>query len=262
MVAVAETARNGECTATCHSPLFMASSVQTKTHYIPFTSPPTPSPSPGPSQPSPQNLTLERQHYLNSVVHSCTPEELLFLSQAIVPLLKRDILGSLPCELALHILGFIDDCRTLVRVGMVSRAWSDLAAEESAWKGLCAFYGFGGGSSGSSSERTDEERAEGAIAHVPRRRAVREGPQESDNGQLLPTFSYRSHFKECYITSSSISFTCSSSNKSDLLLMSTSTELAAWWTLTSFTRPAHAFGCGPAACHHPPTCVILPDHLS
>jgi len=241
----------------------MASWVQTKTHYIPFTSPPTPSPSPGPSkerQPSPQNPTLERQHYLSSVLQSCTPEELLFLSEAIVPLLKRDILGSLPYELALHVLGFIDDSRTLVRVGMVSRAWKDLAAEESAWKGLCAFYAFGGGSgtSGSSSEGTDEESTEEVIARVPRRRAVREG---SDNGQL-PTFSYRSHFKECYITSPSVSFMCFPSNKSGPLLMSTSTELAAWWTLASFTRPAHAFGCGPAACYHPPTCVVFSDHLS
>ena len=240
----------------------MASSVQTKTHYIPFTSPPTPSPSPGPStkhQPSPQNLTLERQHYLSSVVHSCTPEELLFLSQAIVPLLKRDILGSLPYELALHILGFIDDSRTLVYVGMVSRAWRGLATEESAWKGLCAFYGFGGGSvtGGSISEGTNEEPTEN-IAYVPR--SMREGLQGSDNGQ--PRFSYRSHFKECYITSPSISFTFFPSNKSDLSLMFTSTELATWWTLTSFTRPAHAFVCGPATCHHPPTCVLFSDHIS
>ncbi|KAJ3849904.1 WD40 repeat-like protein [Lentinula lateritia] len=138
---------------------------------MPIDSPPTPAPSPGPSmmaivhgeRPSnplsssdlpvgaptspvsplalPQNPVLRKQ-YLSAVIYACTPTELLFISATIAPLLKRDFLRDLPPELALHVLGFVDEPQTLVRATQVSRWWRRLISDESLWKRMCGQYAF------------------------------------------------------------------------------------------------------------------------
>ncbi|KAJ3901986.1 WD40 repeat-like protein [Lentinula edodes] len=143
----------------------------TQTLYMPIDSPPTPAPSPGPSmmaivhgeRPSnplsssdlpvgtptspvsplalPQNPVLRKQ-YLSAVIYACTPTELLFISATIAPLLKRDFLRDLPPELALHVLGFVDEPQTLVRATQVSRWWRRLISDESLWKRMCGQYAF------------------------------------------------------------------------------------------------------------------------
>jgi len=138
------------------------SSSMTSSHtlYIPITSPPTPAPSPGPVTDTyhqhhqcqvtpfpPYNMmdtqnSAMRRHFLSSVLSSCTPFELLFISQAINLLLKRDFLYSLPPELALYILTFIDEPRTLIRASLVSKHWRTVARDESVWKRMCQIYGF------------------------------------------------------------------------------------------------------------------------
>ncbi|KAF8159196.1 WD40-repeat-containing domain protein [Crassisporium funariophilum] len=145
-----------------------ASMTQSPTLYIPIASPPTPAPSPGPidafhqqqSQNHPyqmhpnypttpfppfamnsQNPAMRRQ-FLTCVLNSCTPFELLYISQTINPLLKRDFLYSLPPELALNILSFIDEPETLLCAAQVSRHWRSLLRDEGIWRRMCFVHGF------------------------------------------------------------------------------------------------------------------------
>ena len=78
-----------------------------QTLYMPIESPPTPAPSPGPvpNCSSTYPLGLASNHLLNthdpvlrrqilaSILMSCSPSELLFISTTVAPLLKRDSFG-------------------------------------------------------------------------------------------------------------------------------------------------------------------------
>jgi hypothetical protein len=57
-------------------------------------------------------------------------------------LVKRDFLCELPPELALFILSFIDDPRTLARVAQVSKGWNSLLSSESLWRGISETFQF------------------------------------------------------------------------------------------------------------------------
>ncbi|KAF7309529.1 hypothetical protein MIND_00323700 [Mycena indigotica] len=117
--------------------------MEPSTIYMPVLSPPTPAASPGPETdifPLPVTLPHNpnlRQKYLASLLHSLTPSELLFVSTTIAPLLKRDFVADLPIELALMVLGFVDEPKTLARASRVSRRWRDMVADESIWRGMC-----------------------------------------------------------------------------------------------------------------------------
>ena len=127
-----------------------------ESYYVPIIPPPTPAPSPGPSgrpehkrsrelscmYPIPPNNFPLRRQYLFEVLKSCTPAELLYISTLIAPRLKCDFLRSLPTELAIHILAFIDDPRTLARIAQVSKYWNNLVRDEFIWKRMCSWYGF------------------------------------------------------------------------------------------------------------------------
>ncbi|EAU90674.2 F-box and WD repeat-containing protein [Coprinopsis cinerea okayama7 len=165
-----------------NSPFFgMDNATQSHTLYMPVVSPPTPAPSPGPIMtpsypyetgfPPITGSQLARRQFLANVLASCTPEELLFVSATIAPRLKRDFLLSLPTELSLYILSFIDDPRTLARA----------AQEESVWKGLCESYGYEMGDD-------SESQNHGGVGKG----------KEKDDGSL----SYRRCFKSSYITMS------------------------------------------------------------
>ncbi|TFY77219.1 hypothetical protein EWM64_g6793, partial [Hericium alpestre] len=80
--------------------------------------------------------------YLTSLLSVCTPAELLAVQTHVAPRLKRDFLRELPPELALYVLGHVDDPRTLARVGQVSRTWRALAQDDALWRTLCARFGF------------------------------------------------------------------------------------------------------------------------
>ncbi|TFY67021.1 hypothetical protein EVG20_g4101, partial [Dentipellis fragilis] len=141
------------------------------TLYMPVLSPPTPAPSPRlrpstpitslplssptlsshslPSSPlalHPLSFTdlspVERQAHLAALLAVCTPSELLFVSTFVAPRLKRDFLAELPPELALHVLSFVHEARTLARVAQVSRCWRSLARDDALWRALCAEHGF------------------------------------------------------------------------------------------------------------------------
>ena len=143
----------------------------TPTFYIPVVSPPTPAPSPRLSAfdppstsiaahlaPSPSNPSLSTQphsissftalspalrfQHLAALLAECTPEELLFISTTITPLLRRDFLRDLPAELAFHVLSFVDDPRTLARASRVSRTWNRLLEDQWLWRRMCDVHGY------------------------------------------------------------------------------------------------------------------------
>ncbi|KAF6760748.1 WD40-repeat-containing domain protein [Ephemerocybe angulata] len=84
-----------------------------------------------------------RRTLLTALLSTCSPAELLFISTLIAPRLKRDFLSTLPAELSLHILSFIEDPRTLGRAGRVCRRWGVLCREEGVWRGMCGRWGYG-----------------------------------------------------------------------------------------------------------------------
>ncbi|KAJ7876278.1 hypothetical protein B0H13DRAFT_2055649 [Mycena leptocephala] len=198
--------------------------MDSSTIYMPVLSPPTPAASPGPDADAfppipvalPQNPAL-RQQYLASLLHSLTPGELLFVSTTIAPLLKRDFVADLPTELALMVLGFIDEPRTLARAARVSRRWKVMVADDSIWRGMCLRIGFGSrepknvADSRARDDDDDEPLEEmEEFASFPldppqqwlaakKRRA--KAPARPAISQSPATFSYFQHFKQSFSTS-------------------------------------------------------------
>ncbi|EJT74337.1 F-box/WD repeat-containing protein 7 [Gaeumannomyces tritici R3-111a-1] len=126
--------------------------------------PPTPAASPGPShsQLDWSNaaddedffLAKVRQHFQNctgpqrtrvlaDLLNLCTSQQLSFVHQFVSPLLKKDPFTSLPDELCLRILSFIDDPKVLARASQVSRRWRDLLSDDMTWKNLCVKHDYG-----------------------------------------------------------------------------------------------------------------------
>jgi hypothetical protein len=83
-----------------------------------------------------------RTGLLQALLPLLTTAELLLLSSGISPRLKRDFLQDLPLELALHILSFVDEPRTLARASCVSRFWRHLLEDEWTWKEMCTRHRF------------------------------------------------------------------------------------------------------------------------
>ncbi len=120
------------------------------TIYMPIVSPPTPAPSPRPLLKTNDDAVnwariafahlrmlgaSARHQFLDAILTDCSPSELLFIHSKVTPLLKRDFLKDLPFELAVTILTFVDDPKTLARACRVSRSWNTIICEEdSVWK--------------------------------------------------------------------------------------------------------------------------------
>ncbi|GAA6001079.1 F-box/WD repeat-containing protein [Rhodotorula paludigena] len=83
-----------------------------------------------------------REHLLASLIRDTTPIDLSQLYPLIAPRLQRDFLRTLPLELALHVLSFIDDHKTLARASAVSRYWRALVEDDGVWKRMCWRSGF------------------------------------------------------------------------------------------------------------------------
>ncbi|KAJ9125733.1 hypothetical protein QFC24_002517 [Naganishia onofrii] len=94
-----------------------------------------------------------RLEILQSLLPVLSVPELLMLSSHIGPRLKRDFLRDLPIELALHILSFVDDPKTLARASAVSRYWHRLLEDEQTWKEMCQRHRFQAAGLGSSSSQ-------------------------------------------------------------------------------------------------------------
>ncbi|KAG6865145.1 hypothetical protein C0991_004827 [Blastosporella zonata] len=131
-------------------------------------------------------------------------------------MLKRDFLSILPPELALHILGFVDNPVTLLRTSAVSRTWRALAVSEGLWKQMCIKWGFGAqnptivqqGSSLTDEEPLEEMEPFAALPMDPaltwlteRKRRLRRAASDSSSlsdVSLSDPFSYYVRFKEIY----------------------------------------------------------------
>jgi F-box and WD-40 domain protein CDC4 len=126
--------------------------------------PPTPAASPGPTNGQPDwsdaaddedfFLAHVRRHFqtcsgpqrnrlLADLLNMCTTQQLSFVHQFVSPLLKKDPFTSLPDELCLRILSFIDDPKVLARASQVSRRWWDLLSDDVTWKNLCDKHDYG-----------------------------------------------------------------------------------------------------------------------
>ncbi|KAK4123590.1 WD40 repeat-like protein [Parathielavia appendiculata] len=79
----------------------------------------------------------QRTRLLADLLNLCTSGQLSFVHQFVSPLLKKDPFTTLPDELCLRILSFIDDPKVLARASQVSRRWRDLLSDDMTWKNLC-----------------------------------------------------------------------------------------------------------------------------
>lgn len=169
------------------------------TLYMPVLSPPTPAPSPGPSisaalpiAPLTGQIRREfaimshqdRRKFLSTLITDCTAEELVYISTTISNILRRDFLRDLPFELAVYILSFIDEPKSLCTAACVSKYWAQLVKDEWLWKRLCSVHRF------------EPE------PHILRDRL--DGP----NSTSTSTFNYRRHFRTEYITGEHIHSFC------------------------------------------------------
>ncbi|GIZ44780.1 hypothetical protein CKM354_000796900 [Cercospora kikuchii] len=84
----------------------------------------------------------ERQRMLAELLNMCDGKLLGFVASFVSPRLKRDPFSSLPNELCLRILTFIEDARTLARSSQVSRRWRELVSDDMAWKSLCERHAY------------------------------------------------------------------------------------------------------------------------
>ncbi|SPQ25961.1 c03ce4c4-2e09-4102-8258-09814da0b256 [Thermothielavioides terrestris] len=193
--------------------------------------PPTPAASPGPSHSRPNwsNAGEDEEAYLSGLrkyfaqcnggqrtrlladlLNLCTSQQLSFVHQFVSPLLKKDPFTTLPDELCLRILSFIDDPKVLARASQVSRRWRDLLSDDMTWKNLCVKHDY--------QRRMSEVQPPFHINTTIGPNALSFGPQENDAGgsgaltstSLPATFersangrpaprSYKSHFKQRYL---------------------------------------------------------------
>ncbi|KAI1174148.1 WD40-repeat-containing domain protein [Nemania sp. FL0916] len=173
--------------------------------------PPTPAASPGPNGAQLEwtdctdgtdfFLSHIRHHFMTSsgsrririladLLKMCTTQQLSYVHQFVSPLLKKDPFTSLPDELCLRILSFIDDPQVLARASQVSRRWRDLLSDDVTWKNLCVKHDYG---------RRLSEVSHGVLA-ASRPAAP---PLVDINCSGRPGLrSYKSHFKQRYLVES------------------------------------------------------------
>ena len=193
-----------------HTPSPAMATPTSTTLYMPVVSPPTPAPSPGPSTPThlpdqphlssfaallpppafPDLPPHERRKFLASIIAQCSPDELVFISSTVTNLLRRDFLKDLPPELAVYVLGFIDEPSTLCRAACVSKYWSQLVKDEWLWKRLCAIHRF----------EPEQSLLRDHILNNPAPPSPGFDPFKSSGDASPYKLSYRKHFKSEYIT--------------------------------------------------------------
>lgn len=190
--------------------------------------PPTPAASPGPSHTRPNWSSAEegeeahlaglRQYFvkcngaqrtrlLADLLNLCTSQQLSFVHQFVSPLLKKDPFTTLPDELCLRILSFIDDPKVLVRASQVSRRWRVLLSDDMTWKNLCLKHDYQRRLSEVQAARAeafaaipkDEDAASGAVsgARVPKILPPLFGSPSTNARPAVK--SYKSHFKQRYL---------------------------------------------------------------
>ncbi|KAI5787341.1 WD40-repeat-containing domain protein [Pyronema domesticum] len=84
----------------------------------------------------------ERQRFLAEILNMCDSQLLSFVLNYVSPRLKKDPFKSLPNELCLRVLSFIDDPKTLARASQVSKQWHSLLSDDLTWKKLCEKHSY------------------------------------------------------------------------------------------------------------------------
>ncbi|CAO3635186.1 unnamed protein product [Cunninghamella blakesleeana] len=83
-----------------------------------------------------------KSYILFQLLKRSSSNTLKFTNSIILPLLKRDFLTSLPHELVLHVLSYLD-ARSLCRASTVSKTWRNIIdTENSTWRSLLYRDGF------------------------------------------------------------------------------------------------------------------------
>ncbi|KAI8982897.1 WD40 repeat-like protein [Trametes punicea] len=78
----------------------------------------------------------EREELAYRILASLPRSSLAVLQARIAPLLKVDIVGLLPPEIALHVFSYLP-YQSLLTCALVSQRWRTLADDQSLWKNLC-----------------------------------------------------------------------------------------------------------------------------
>ncbi|KAI2642805.1 WD40-repeat-containing domain protein [Xylaria nigripes] len=162
-----------------------------------------------------------RNRILADLLRLCTTQQLSFVHQFVSPLLKKDPFTSLPDELCLRVLSFIDDPQVLARASQVSRRWRDLLSDDVTWRNLCVKHDYGRGLSeavsgvpANTSSRpatlplTGHEHANQTFpGALPDSSSLFNAPKNSTPACTGTVFrpkirSYKSHFKQRYLVES------------------------------------------------------------
>ena len=159
----------------------------------------------------------EKQRLLAELLNLCNSQQLAFVQEFVGPRLKRDPFSSLPDELCIRILTFIDDGKTLARSSQVSKRWHELVSDDEAWKSLCEKEGYRRPSEGAPPSNTvhtpgaspyagysplDGWNRYGASTSAPdlRTQSLDRVPKPRPQKRSRPkAISYRSHFKQRYM---------------------------------------------------------------
>ncbi|ODV77626.1 SCF complex F-box protein MET30 [Suhomyces tanzawaensis NRRL Y-17324] len=77
-----------------------------------------------------------RELILKGLLSQCCFPQLSFISQEVSSLIRIDFLSTLPMEISLKILCYLD-CRSLCNAAQVSRKWKALADDDRVWHHMC-----------------------------------------------------------------------------------------------------------------------------
>ncbi|CAI5757677.1 unnamed protein product [Candida verbasci] len=77
-----------------------------------------------------------RQLILQGILTQCCFPQLSYISQEVSQLIKIDFITTLPQELSLKILCYLD-CKSLCNAAQVSRKWKSLADDDRVWHHMC-----------------------------------------------------------------------------------------------------------------------------
>ncbi|KAF8455408.1 WD40-repeat-containing domain protein [Terfezia claveryi] len=152
----------------------------------------------------------ERQRFLAEILNLCNSQQLSFVLNYVSPRLKKDPFKSLPNELCLRVLSFIDDPKTLARASQVSKHWHGLLSDDLTWKKLCEKHSYrrlsGAGVLPGSIYHPDVS----GLPHSPQEAGFagssnKKGfqseitPQNTVTPRRRQYLSYKSHFKQRYM---------------------------------------------------------------
>jgi F-box/WD-40 domain protein MET30 len=80
--------------------------------------------------------TIQRQLILQGLLTQCCFPQLSFVAQEVSNLIRIDFISTLPMEISLKILCYLD-CTTLCNAAQVCRKWKTLADDDRVWHYMC-----------------------------------------------------------------------------------------------------------------------------